>query len=266
MFGWRARLGVVIPSANTTVEGEFNSYRPEGVSIHANRVKSTTVDAEGMLAMSAHAERAVVELVDASVETVVYACTSGTFTLGTDFGTQLEQQLEEQVGIPVITTATAVLAAIKAMGIDSLALVSPYTDEVNEQEVEFLRQNDIKVTASKGLGHRAPGPAMPLRRTHTSHIGLEPQYASYALAKRVYEESEPQAIFISCTNFPTFNNIAKIEADLGVPVVTSNQTSLWAALGLAGVDGKELKDLGLGYLFHEASPQHVRAALGKVRG
>jgi len=70
---------------------------------------------------------------------------------------------------------------------------------------------------------------------HRKLIGRQPAQIAYELAVRV-AKSKPDCVFISCTNFAAASMIEALEADLGIPVVTSNQASLWAALRAAGLN------------------------------
>ena len=185
--------------------------------------------------MAEHAERAACELEDASVDAIVYACTSGTFTQSPTFDRDLQDRLSDVTGIPVVTTTTAVVAALRCVAARSVLLATPYDESVNDLEANMLLHHGITVVERYGLGHVQPAPQPPLRRRRASPIGVEPAYASYAIAKRLHEVGSADAIFVSCTNLRTFEVIEALEADTGVSVVTSNQASLWAGLVLAGV-------------------------------
>jgi len=255
MYGWRARIGVIIPSANTTVEPEFGAFAPTGVSVHASRVRSFGVTPEGMEKMLTQVDRAADELVDAAVDVIVFACTSGSFTQAPDHGDRLQQALSDRLGIPVVSTTSAVIAACRKLGMSRLLLASPYTEAVNRQEAVFLAHYGLDVVAHVGLGHALPQMRLPLRSAPASLIGLEPAHMSYALAKRLAEEKGTQDLFLSCTNFRTFETIPLLERDLGIRVVSSNQASLWAGLTLARACDPAP---ALGSLFATAEPADIR--------
>ncbi|NJE02667.1 aspartate/glutamate racemase family protein [Thermococcus sp. MV11] len=218
MYGWRGRLGLIVPSSNTTMEMELHSVLPEGVSLHTARVPLRNVTEEELIKMNALAVESARLLRDAGVELVLYGCTSGSFIGGKDYEKELEAQIEEEVNVPVVSTSTAVVEALKILDAQSVLVVTPYTDEINQREREFLEANDFEVLDIRGLGLE-----------DNQAIGnLEP-YEAYRLAKASFLD-EADAVFISCTNLRTFEIIETLEEDLGVPVVTSNQASLWLAL------------------------------------
>ncbi len=218
MYGWRGRLGLIVPSSNTTMEMELHDYLPDGVSLHTTRVPLRNVTEEELLKMSSMAVESAKLLRDAGVELILYGCTSGSFIGGKDFEKELEARIEDEVKVPVISTSTAVIEALKMLDVRDILVVTPYTDEINQREKEFLEANEFNVLDMVGLG-----------LTDNLQIGKLEPYEAYCLAKSAFMD-EVEAIFISCTNWRTFEIIEALEEDLGVPVVTSNQASLWLAL------------------------------------
>ncbi|NJE41760.1 aspartate/glutamate racemase family protein [Thermococcus sp. GR6] len=218
MYGWRGRLGLIVPSSNTTMEMELHSAIPEGVSLHTARVPLRNVTEEELIKMNALTVESAKLLRDAGVELILYGCTSGSFIGGKDFEKELEAKIENEVNVPVVSTSTAVVEALKMLDAQSILVITPYTDEINEREKEFLEANDFEVLDIRGLGIE-----------DNAQIGKLEPYEAYRLAKATFVD-EADAIFISCTNLRTFEIIEPLEEDLGVPVVTSNQASLWLAL------------------------------------
>ncbi|WP_048055309.1 aspartate/glutamate racemase family protein [Pyrococcus sp. NA2] len=218
MFGWRGRIGLIVPSSNTTMEMEFHSMLPEGVSLHVSRMPLKNVTEEELLKMTSYAIEAAKLLSDAGVEIIAFGCTSGSFIGGKDFERELEMKIEDEVNIETFTTSTAVLEALSVLDIQTVLVVTPYIEEINQREKEFLEANGFDVLDIKGLNIQ-----------DNLEIGKLEPYVAYRLAKATFT-GDADGIFISCTNFRTFEIIEKLERDLGVPVVTSNQATLWMAL------------------------------------
>ena len=115
MYGWRGRIGLIIPSSNTTMESEFWRMVPEGVSIHTTRLKLLRVTVNELKEMAKNALHAAQLLATANVDVIVYGCTSGALIGGIEWEENLRKNIEEHVKIPTITTAFAVaFAAILA--------------------------------------------------------------------------------------------------------------------------------------------------------
>lgn len=229
MYGWRARIGIIIPSGNTTFEPECQRLAPEGVSFHFSRMNLQDLTIEGLREMGKYAQEKGKELATAGVDLIVFGCTSGSFSEGKGHDKKLIQELEEATGIPALATSTAVIQALKTLSVRSFALCTPYSEELNVREKEFFEAQGFKVTAMVGLGHVKKMPLFPLASRPVSHVGLQEFYVPYKLARMV-NSPEAQAIFISCTNFRSLEMIEKLENDLGKPVISSNQATIWAAL------------------------------------
>ncbi|HIP74769.1 MAG TPA: maleate cis-trans isomerase [Thermococcus paralvinellae] len=236
MHGWRGRIGLIVPSSNTTMEMELHSALPEGVSLHTARMPLKDIAEEELLKMSSPAIESARLLKDANVDLILYGCTSGSFIGGANFEAELEEKIEKEVNVPVITTGTAVVEALKILDAQQIIVVTPYTEDINQREKEYLEANEFEVLDIRGLG-----------LVDNLQVGRLEPYEAYRMAKAMFME-EADAIFISCTNLRTFEIIDVLEDDLGVPVVTSNQASLW--LALREMDVRE-KIPSLGRLFVE---------------
>jgi len=218
MYGWRFRIGLIVPSSNTTMEPEFYRVCPEGVSIHTARVPLEEVTPDALVKMADYVLDAAKMLKTANVNVIVYGCTSGTLIGGVKWERELTSKIERETGVETITTASAVVQALKALDIKRVVVATPYIDKINELEKKFLEEHGIKVLSIKGLDV-----------VKNIEIGKLAPWISYRLAKEVFKP-EADGIFISCTNFRTLEIIEKLERELGKPVVTSNQASIWTAL------------------------------------
>ncbi|MEM2203550.1 MAG: aspartate/glutamate racemase family protein [Sulfolobales archaeon] len=223
MHGWRARIGLIVPSSNTTMEPELYRAIPQGVSIHTSRIPLREVTIESLLEMEKHSLRASQELVDADVDLILYGCTSGSLVGGPGFDKAIAGKIYEATGKPVVATATAVIEALEVLGVKRVVVATPYIDEINYAERRFLEAHGLEVLLIKGMGVR-----------RNTDIGRISPYEVYRFARSLYREGA-EGLFISCTNLRTFEVIEPLEKDLGIPVVTSNQASLWASLRGLGI-------------------------------
>lgn len=224
MYGRRGRIGALVPAGNSVVEPEFQRMAPEGVTTLASRVRLKDVTPDSLRAMQDDTERAAADVADARVGVIAFACTSGSFVGGPDYDRTLISLIEETTGVPATTTTSAVLRALRLMNVRRLAMATPYTDEVTALEADFLENNGFEVVARKGGG-----------MTGVADIQECAPEISAARAREV-DRPEAEAVFISCTGFRTIENIERLEADLGKPVITSNQATLADCLRILGVD------------------------------
>jgi maleate isomerase len=217
---WNKRFGWIVPSWNTVTEYEVERLTPSGISEHFTRIAHTE-DSEAAFERMAHeAPIAANLLAHASVDAICYACTAGSFYRGYEYDQQFAVDLSASAGRPILTMADALVKASRHLGFERIAVAAPYEPWLMERLVSFLEGAGLRVLRAAGLGHQAnvlyePGKALELARDawHPDADGL----------------------VMSCGNFRTLESIDTIEAELGHPVVTSVQASVWGLLELAGV-------------------------------
>ena len=224
MTGWRARIGLLVPSSNTTVEVEFPTAVPTGVATHVARLSLESVTADALDAMGEEASRAGELLSHAGVDAVAYACTTGSLLHGPGYDAELEEELSTAADAPAVATALSVDRALSALDVERVAVATPYVADLNEREREYLEAAGFEVVAIEGRAIEA-----------NRDIGaLDPEDA-YRQARSISSEATADAVFVSCTNYRTLAAIEPLEEDLGVPVVTSNQATLWDVCRVANV-------------------------------
>lgn len=132
MYGWKARIGLMIPSGNVAIEPEFNAMKPAGVSVHAARLLlRAPANVENLERMAEDTEKAAELLATAGVSIITYACTTGSLIKGVGWDEELIRRIENTSGIPASTTATAVVRASKELGVGKVAIATPYSEELN---------------------------------------------------------------------------------------------------------------------------------------
>jgi len=222
MIGWRARLGIIIPSVNGTTESEFFRCLPDGVSAHFTRMEFSATTPEQYEGMLADVPSGARMLSHAHVTALMFACTSGSFYGGLGYDQKVISILREQCNVPCSTTSTAAVKAFRAVGAKKIAMATPYQDWVNKKEKDFFEGSGFQVVNEAGLG-----------LTGFDVCELHPE-TFYSFAK---SQDRPNAdiLFLSCMGLRTLEILPRLEQDLGKPVLSSNQVSLWELLNLAGL-------------------------------
>jgi maleate isomerase len=228
MYGRRGRIGLITLASDSSVLPEYASLMPDSVAVYAAPIvlPRGEVNAGALAEMleGDQLERAAELLIWTDVDIIVFACTTGSLVHGVGWDREVAARIARASGRDATTTTTAVLDALRAVGATSLALATPYLDELNAIERQFLEESGFAVANIAGLGCATD-----------AEIGqLEPGDA-VSLVERG-DTPEADAVFISCTNFHCLPTIASLERQLGKPVVTSNLAGAWNALRLIGVD------------------------------
>lgn len=223
MYGWRGRIGLLLPTGNTTNEPEFWKMAPEGVTIHTNRVYLKDVTRESLLEMMGNLEKSAKDLSQCQVDVMAFGCTSGSFAGGPNYDKKCLEVIEAAAQVPSTTTSTAVLNALKTVKAKKLAVATPYIKDINRIEKEFLEAAGFEVTEIKGLDN-----------VELYEIMSNRPETAYRLAKKVNND-KADTIFISCTGFRTVEILKKLEDDLQKPVINSNQATFWQCLKMMSI-------------------------------
>jgi maleate isomerase/arylmalonate decarboxylase len=226
-YGWRARLGLIVPPTNTTNEAEWSRVLPEGVTLHVTRMPLhlhvEELREDDPLARDLLAAAGL--LAQAGVSAIAYGCTAGSMIEPLD---GLPALIRRTTGIPGTTTAAALVDALRALKAKRIVMISPYGPTLQSREEAFLARQGFEIASSRGLGI-GEGGAHEFVRLRTLPPSLVVALAREAMVADV------DAMLIACTDFATLPVVATLEADLGIPIVTSNQAQLWATLHAAGV-------------------------------
>jgi maleate cis-trans isomerase len=226
-YGWRAKIGVIVPPTNTVNEAEWGRLIPEGVTFHTARMPlhADTASAEGKAALEADLDKAMADLARARVDVIAYACTAGSMITPVD---SVPDAMSCRSGVACVTTASAIVHALRALGVERIAVATPYHEALNRHEARFLEECGFEIAAIKGLGIGAGGPQEYIRIAETPLDSVR----EHALS--VVGEGA-QALLISCTDFPTLPLVVGLEEQTGIPVISSNSATLWRALRVAGI-------------------------------
>lgn len=239
--GRQKRIGLIVPSSNTNVEPDCQLLCPSGVTIHSARsggydVNAIPDSAEMRKFARQSLDQNLQDLSDARVDVIAYGCTSATLSDGPEFDLEFCRQLTTKTGKPAVTTAGALVEAIRTISAHRVAFTSPYVKHLSAEAVDFLEKSGIQVVNEVALEKEL---------NSLEQNALTPRDA-YAMAVKA-DHVDAEAIVISCTDFRALEAVPALEKQLGKPVITSNQALMFASLGRL-----ELSTAGLsagGHLF-----------------
>jgi maleate isomerase len=226
VLGPRPQRGIgVIAPFDLAQDRELWRWVPDDVSLYVTRTAFVpvpmTVDMAEMISDEATMHRATRDLLVPEPEVVAYACTSGSFVHGANGERALTSVMLDAGAPAAVTSSGAVVQALEALDVHRIAIATPYVESVTERLHSFLGEHGIEVVTSVGLGLLG----------HIWKVG----YREVVEIVRSADRPEAEAMFISCTNLPTYDIIAPLEQELGKPVVTANQVTMWAALRAMGL-------------------------------
>jgi maleate isomerase len=215
-------VGVVTPF-DMALDRELWRWAPEEVSLYLTRTPHVAEPVSLELAEAVGDEAAVAsatgEVLVPEPLVVAYACTSGSFVHGVEGERRLVAAMRAAGAPAAVTTSGALLEALAALGVRRLAVATPYVESVTARLHDYLAEAGVATVSGAHLGLEAGIWKVPYETT----------------ARLVREADSPaaDAVFVSCTNLPTYELVAPLERELGKPVLTANQVTLWAALRIA---------------------------------
>jgi maleate isomerase len=216
------RIGLLLPSSNTTQEPEFIRILPEGTTLHVARLPLRHVEPSSTARIVEDIETESQKLADADVDAIVLAATAPSSRNGIGYDQELIKRIETASGIKATTASTALIQALTVLDAKRLVIAAPWSEDTNLTSVAFIEASGFTVLAHSAMGH-----------VSNLEIGLLDEQTAYDLGFSL-DRPYAQAIMLACGNWLTMGIVDQLEAATGKPVLTTNQVSLWAVLRLAG--------------------------------
>jgi len=205
---------------------EFYHVAPPGVLFTSVDLKiQNLVDSELSQAMT-RIEEAVKILDYEEVQAFIVGGTPPIIKLGFDADREIIANIEAATGKPASAEPALEADALNALSLKRIAIASPYTDERDQLIKSFFEYRGFEVVAIKGLSI-----------VKNVDIAMLRFKRSYLLAKEVFQEAKGavDGVLLTCPRWPTVRSIEPLETELGVPVVTTAQATVWKALMMVGV-------------------------------
>lgn len=257
------RIGQIVPSSNVTMETEVpailrarEAIAPERFTFHSSRMRMTRVTPEQLKAMDADSDRCAVELSDAHVDVLGYACLVAIMSMGLGYHRAAEERLhtrtvENAAPAPVVTSAGALVQGLHTIGAKKVVLLAPYMRPLTRTVVDYLTHEGVEV-----LDYRA------LEIPDNLDVAAHDPARLPALARALDHGDADAVVLSACVQMPSLGAIEEAEQLLGKPVVSAavcTAHQMLRALGLPAVAP------GAGHLLSGAYAQ-APAAPGAATG
>lgn len=225
------RIGQIVPSSNTTMETEIpamlrlrEQIRPERFTFHSARMRMKHVTPEELARMDAESDRCALELSDARVDVMGYACLVAIMATGKGYHCVSEQRLRERAAsndcsAPVITSAGALVEGLRVLGAKRIALVAPYMVPLTKLVVDYIEHEGIEVADWRALeipDNLAVGRHDPARLP--------------AIVAGMKTDDVDAIVLSACVQMPSLAAVAQVEAAAGKPVLTAAIATTYAML------------------------------------
>ena len=219
------KIGLMVPANNTTMEPELLAWLPQGATCRTLRIPRQ----QGLLTMAdipayvGQAESLARAFADDRVDLVVYGCTAAGILAGPERDAGIARSLSDITGSPVVTTANSMVESLREARAHDIALVTPYSAEVNEQLKSLLARTSIAVRRMSSF--------------EAADVEALGKIGPDAVAARAREtmDDECDALFIACSQLPTRSVIGPLEKEFKRPVWSSIKATAWRACNALGV-------------------------------
>jgi maleate isomerase len=231
------RIGLVVPSSNTTMETEIPELlrrraeiEPEEFTFHSSRVRLRHVTKEELTEMVRGSDRCALELSDAGVDVIAYACLVAIMSQGLGYHVESERRLaavaaDNEGAAPIVSSAGALVRSIQALGCRRIALVAPYMQPLTDLVVEYIEHAGIEVVD-----------AVSLEIPRNSDVGRHDPMLLPAIARRLDLANAQAVVLSACVQMPSLPAIQITEDELGLPVLSAAVATTYEILERLGLD------------------------------
>ena len=226
-YSARSLLGVAVPQANPVVEPEFSALVPSGVGVIATRLQGSRTDSGNRLLQYLDNLGTSIEAFDTTrPDALGFACTGTSYLIGADEERRRIGAFGESYGFPIITSAQAILAACKHLGLKRIALLAPYPQFLVDASITYWQRAGLTITHSART-------EMDTTDTRAVYKMRAPMIMK---AAEKLDSSAADAILMSGTGMPTLRVMAELALSTGKPVLSSNLCLAWALMQETGVE------------------------------
>lgn len=230
------RIGQIVPSSNTTMETEIPAMlrAREGVAaerftFHSSRMRMQKVTKEQLEAMDRDSDRCAVELADARVDVLGYACLVAIMSMGRGYHRVSEERLHGRTveaggAAPVVTSAGALVDGIKALGAKRVSILAPYMKPLTALVVDYIESEGIEVVD-----------AISLEIPDNLEVGRQDPRAPVEITQRLNTRGVDAIVASACVQMPSLASVQPIEDRTGLPVLSSSVATTYMMLKKLGL-------------------------------
>ncbi|RZS81655.1 maleate cis-trans isomerase family protein [Pigmentiphaga kullae] len=230
------RIGQIVPSSNTTMETEIpailtarQNHEPERFTFHSSRMRMQKVTKEELAAMDRDSDRCALELADARVDVMGYACLVAIMSMGLGYHRVSEKRLHERTveaggPAPIVTSAGALVSGLHAIGAKRVAILTPYMKPLTQLVIDYLAHEGIEVVDS-----------ISLEIPDNLDVGRRDPLAPLEVTKRLNTAGADAVVASACVQMPSLASIQGIEDRVGMPVVSAAVSTAYMMLKSLGL-------------------------------
>jgi maleate isomerase len=230
------KIGQIVPSSNLTMEREIpamlrarEAVLEERFSFHSSRMRMKRVTKEELEAMDGDSDRCALELSDARVDVLGYACLVAIMSMGKGYHRVSQSRLHRRTvdngaPTPVITSAGALVDGLHVMGARRIAVVAPYMRPLTQLVVDYIESEGVEVKDF-----------VALEIADNLEVGARDPMALVDIYKRLNLKGVDALVLSACVQMPSLAAVPVVEREAGIPVLSAaiaTTHQMLSALGL----------------------------------
>jgi maleate isomerase len=231
------RIGQIVPSSNLTMEREIPAMLrarevvlPERFSFHSSRMRMKRVTKEELEAMDSDSDRCALELSDARVDVLGYACLVAIMSMGKGYHRVSQERLQRRTAengaaAPVVTSAGALVDGLHLMGAKRIAVVAPYMLPLTRLVVDYIESEGIEVKDF-----------VALEIADNLEVGARDPMALTDIYKRLNLKGVDALVLSACVQMPSLAAVPVVEREAGIPVLSAAVATTHQMLSALGLE------------------------------
>ena len=216
------RIGQIVPSSNTTMETEIpamlrarEDIEPERFTFHSSRMRMKKVTKAELEAMDRDSDRCALELSDAPLDVIGYACLVAIMSMGKGYHRESEARLykvtaENGSPIPVVTSAGALIHGLKTLGAKKISVIAPYMKPLTQLVCDYIEAEGFTVHDR-----------IALEIEDNNEVGARDPMALVDIWPRVDIKGVDALVLSACVQMPSLAAIPAAEGATGLPVISA---------------------------------------------
>ena len=233
------RIGQIVPSSNVTMETEIpaifharETILPERFTFHSSRMRMKKVTKEELEAMDAMSLKCALELSDAQVDVMGYACLVAIMSMGRGYHCVSEINLHQETvangfPTPIVTSAGALVNGLKIMGAKKIAIITPYMRALTDLVVDYLQHQGFEVVDS-----------IALEIPDNLEVASQDPLNLLEIYKRLNLEGVDTIVASACVQMPSLDAISLIEKESGLQVTSAAVCTTYEMMKKLGLKAK----------------------------
>lgn len=230
------RIGQIVPSSNTTMETEIpkmlrarEAIAPERFTFHSSRMRLKHVSKEELATMDKDSDRCAVELSDARVDIMGYACLVAIMSRGRGYHLESERRLhkitvENDSPTPIVSSAGALVEGLHVLGAKKVAIITPYMRPLTAMVVDYIQSEGIQVLDS-----------ISLEISDNLAVGARDPMALVDIFKNLKTTGADAVVLSACVQMPSFEAIQVVQDNCGLPVLSAAVATTYRMLKTLGL-------------------------------